>query len=542
MTAILVLLAGLLGGAALGYAMSGLAGVVPGLIIGLIIAGYSLGDRRSLQAIAIGVACGVVTLIVGIVGPLILWPDSGIAPVIGIILSPIAFLVGTVIAFLVLARSAARANWPRKIAFFTTFAVFVLLGINISLVRYMWTPLVPILEDSRAADEAPMPEVALAGVLGIWTVHNPYWVSAHGTAVPREFGEAVLAAQGTVKITALEKDQFRAALATAVAEQALPDIIGGHDQRAIWNGLKSHGLADQFVRITGNLLPKGSHGSLVGRLERLGGILFLNTQSPRIELAREVLLATPTVCPDSWVGSYAPRNRELELIVERAITAFVANDTGIMNQIADQAMLAPPPRKENPPAMITHGAHVCALWGNDRLQLALVDVVYDSARALGQLMYVLALRKSPQGWRVLAAAPFGAPTRKLVFGKQDLARSLRDNATSHPPPTPATLLAPSDGEEPAAEPGTSYGTYRWRPSASDGVLMEVFEIACRYRDGRPFTRLAPLMRVGRNPAAIRDQISESGLGAGSTSCLWRIWSVADTGEIAFSEVYRLNDS
>lgn len=542
MTAILILLLASLGGTVLGYVIFGLAGAVPGFIVGLITSGYALGDRLSLKAIGIGAACAGVTLIIGTLGPMILWPESGIAPAIGWVFAPVALLVGTVVGFLIYARPAANAPPPEKIAFFTTFAAIAILGINISLMRYMWTPLVPVFEEWRASDEIPMPEIASAGVLRIWTVDNRYWVNTHGTAVPKEFGEAVLASDGTVKITALDRDQFPAALTVALADETLPDIIGGLDSRAIWNALRSRGVADQFVRITGDLLPIATHGGLVGGLGRLGSTLVLNTRSSQIELARKVLLTTPTICPDSWVGSYAPKNRDLAILSEHAISAFVANDAGAMDEIRDPAMLAPPPRQESPLQTYTHGAHVCAMWGNDRLQFALVDVVYETDRALGQLMYVLVVRKSEDRWRVLAAAPFMAPVRDLVFRKSDLAASMKNNSTLPAPLMPATLLAPLDGEKPAAEPGTSYGSYRWHPSPSDSVTMEVLELACRYRDGRPLTRLAPLMYSGRNQVAIRGQISERNLRSGSTSCLWRVWSIADTGEIAFSEVHRLPGS
>jgi hypothetical protein len=80
---------------------------------------------------------------------------------------------------------------------------------------------------------------------------------------------------------------------------------------------------------------------------------------------------------------------------------------------------------------------------------------------------------------------------------------------------------------PIAAPGERFGSFRWQSGPSDDVVAEIGEFV--YEDE---ARLILVTPVG--PGS-RPEISAGKLWTTKGEWSWRIWSVARTGELTFSE-------
>ena len=169
-----------------------------------ILGAFLASIRLSGPAVMVGAGLGAVVFATGFFGPMIFLPESGIGPIIGVLLGPVAFYVGGLGGFAWYARRALRSSPRERNAYFIVLALFALSPLFLYAGPARWWQ-----EADFAENVATMPDDAPLGALRIWTVDNSHWVNRYGaSSVPKTFGDAVRAAGGTASVEAISKETF----------------------------------------------------------------------------------------------------------------------------------------------------------------------------------------------------------------------------------------------------------------------------------------------------------------------------------------------
>ena len=92
---------------------------------------------------------------------------------------------------------------------------------------------------------------------------------------------------------------------------------------------------------------------------------------------------------------------------------------------------------------------------------------------------------------------------------------------------PAQLLSPENGQVPIPDAGQRFGNFTWRPSPSANVVAQIVEFAYQNDDRLYF--------MPTQNDATPDQMSAGSLWHTGSEWKWRVWSISDTGAIAFSD-------
>jgi hypothetical protein len=144
------------------------------------------------------------------------------------------------------------------------------------------------------------------------------------------------------------------------------------------------------------------------------------------------------------------------------------------------------------------------------------------------LVKQLALR-APECGAGSAGAPNDALTTLIVdvATAAPLVASLGGKAGVRALPLPATITSPANGKFPQSPAGDRFGDFRWRSSPSENVVAEIAEFS---NDGDVRLFLMPRSRPS-TPSAV----SAGKLWTTKGQWSWRIWSVSESGDIAFSE-------
>ena len=90
------------------------------------------------------------------------------------------------------------------------------------------------------------------------------------------------------------------------------------------------------------------------------------------------------------------------------------------------------------------------------------------------------------------------------------------------------LRSPPNGQFPLAGSGERFGDFEWQSSTTKDVVAEIAEFSYG-DDARLF--LLPT----KNPGGLR-HVSAGQLWTTRGDWAWRVWSIARSGEIAFSDV------
>ena len=267
-------------------------------IAGIAILGVFLASKRLAgRAVLVGSVVGGIVFAAGFFGPLIFTPESNIGPIIGILLGPVAFYVGGMSGFAWRAKRALQSPPRERNAYFIVLVLFALSPLFFYAGPARWWQ-----EADVAENVATMPKDAPLGTLRIWTVDNGHWINRYGaSSVPKMFGEAVKAAGGTASVEAISAEAFPRMLADAVARNQLPDIIASFNWRLIRALFKRHGLWSRMVKVHSVLAPLASEGGLKSGLQWLG-VPYLDSQSDKFELMRQVMLQIPEGCSHNWEG------------------------------------------------------------------------------------------------------------------------------------------------------------------------------------------------------------------------------------------------
>ncbi len=181
-----------------------------------------------------------------------------------------------------------------------------------------------------------------------------------------------------------------------------------------------------------------------------------------------------------------------------------------------------------------HGVVVCSLFGNDRLAFSRTVTVFEKPSALGHQTRLLVVRRNGGSWRLLAVTLDSGPSRRISFQQSATAKALRGGSNTFSPDAPL-LLYPENSARPQPANGKKYGTFRWQPSSDANTAMEFLETACRNKRRAVFITLVMQLKPPSHEKYIPGQHPASWTNSKHTQCKWRVWRVARSGKIAFSE-------
>jgi hypothetical protein len=373
-------------------------------------------------------------------------------------------------------------------------------------------------------------------VLVVWKVGSPDSTQTPDSAVPLKF-EAKAKSMGLrLQVRALTANEFAQEFPRAFAAHQAPDIIAAENAFSIdapGNYKRGPGIAaDPEVRRGLTQV----YGSLIELEGPRGGKEFLLSTSEHADAARRFALRPPD-CDTVFVA--------------RTSVPPDLQQTAV--QIADAYLSAPEKLKayDDPDRLMTEGARwasanvgettTCGYWGNDRLAFVSVLSTFERTNAseevsrlsithgplIGQMPVLLVLRKQQAQWRLLAAAIDPVSNDPFLHQIPEISWLLRDPADEETGVTPARLLSPENGRAPTPNEHQRFGDFTWQPSLSGNVVAQIVEFAYENDDRLFFSAM-------RNHAG-QDRISAGLLWATGNEWKWRVWSISDTGAIAFSD-------
>ena len=357
------------------------------------------------------------------------------------------------------------------------------------------------------------PHAGQGATIRIWKIGSPYTGS-----VPPATVSPVLRQQLTKRAIGIEVQSFPAKgfveiLADAAGRDAAPDVIT-FDNFGVMREMGEHSLLRRdLVQVT------GAYDGLLGPQR---GWVYLFASSPNHEIARKFAMLTPPCETGSSGGGQNPDFVELAPMVA---SAYLEGEPATLQLHADPDRLADLPVTGKP--VEVGAALACGVWANSKLAFVQVLASYQGEDTIGRLPVLLVFRKTFGQWHVLVTAR--DPVTNSVFTTElpALVRLL-DKDAQMSLPLAATRLRPVDGVFPVAPAGLRFGAFSWLPSQSDDVAIEIGEFAYK-DDARLFVK-----RIGR-PGS-RSEISTGQLWTTHDRWNWRIWSIARSGDVAFSEV------
>ena len=178
------------------------------------------------------------------------------------------------------------------------------------------------------------------------------------------------------------------------------------------------------------------------------------------------------------------------------------------------------PRDDHP---ATVGVRVCAVWGTSGWPSCSWTGMFGATphRPQRELLLVCA-GTTP----VAVARRCPRPGVDRAVRRHSSSPLVPGDAIRVLPPA-AVLLAPSDGRYPGPPGHERFGTFRWLPSPSSSVVAEIVEFA--YGDD------ARLLLPPPTPSDAPRHVSAGELWTTGGDWQWRVWSMTQSGEVAFSE-------
>jgi hypothetical protein len=252
------------------------------------------------------------------------------------------------------------------------------------------------------------------------------------------------------------------------------------------------------------------------------GFEYLIRTSRNYKAAKYLALRSPE-CGVSHNRQSLPK--DLETLIAPVIKAYLGG-TGAIKGFDDADRLhtvVTDPRQSQ-----VSETRVCGYWGSDHLAFVQTASAYESVDTLGWLTVLLIFRKQQCDWRFLAGS--ADPISNNEFAKKipKIVSRIEKSNTPGNRPMPAKLLAPEDGKIPRAAARGPFRKFRWQPSPSSDVVAEVTEFASNH-DARLFV----WFRSGDH--SLPAQIPAGKLPITHGEWQWRVWSISDSGEIAFSD-------
>lgn len=355
-----------------------------------------------------------------------------------------------------------------------------------------------------------------------WKVGSPHTGNTPDPTPPRGLSAVAHEMGVHLAVRSFPADGFAQVFAEAVARNQPPDILA-FDNFGIIEGITTRRGA--YAGIATDPTVKRSLLRVTGALDELlepeRGWTYLFTFSPNHDAARRLALGAPS-CEG---GSPVALDDGLSAVVSRVARAYLARDLSALHADADSERLVTT-RPDDLPATVGV-VTACAAWGNERLTFVQVAASYGTDTSTGHARVLLVLRKPASDWRWLVAARDPVSTGRFAAELPRIAGRLAPGAATRVLPPAAVVLAPADGRYPGPIRGQRFGTFTWQPSASTAVVAEIAEFA--YRDD------ARLLLPAAARAAPR-HVSAGELWTTGGEWRWRVWSVTQAGDVAFSDV------
>ena len=375
---------------------------------------------------------------------------------------------------------------------------------------------------------APVSALALAisatagNPITIWVVGSPHTGHVPKAPAAVHLRDEARRSGYDVSIETFPARGFADVFADAVVRDTVPDVLV-FDNFGVMNGITTNlgrfegvgrdpTVRAQFVKVTGAL------DELLGPAR---GWTYLFTSSANHAAARDLALRAPACTNGSGTQN---ADKQLARIVTDVAIAYLTGNTTSVQTHSDSNRL--PPVHLGVGARAVGGARICGVWANATLAFASVAAAYETDDALGETRVVLVLRKSASQWRLLVATRDPVATGEFAHAVPRLLASLTPGSGASVLPIPARLTAPATGQFPRPRPGERFGSFTWESSPSSDVIAEVAEFV--YADD------ARLFLVFPSEAAVRG-VSVGQLWSTKREWSWRIWSIARTGELGFSE-------
>jgi hypothetical protein len=357
----------------------------------------------------------------------------------------------------------------------------------------------------------------------IWVVGSPY--TDHVPKVPAavHLRDEARRSGYDVSVESFRARGFADVFADAVVRDTVPDVLV-FDNFGVMNGITTNlgrfegvgrdpTVRAQFVKVT------GAFDELLGPAR---GWTYLFTSSANHTAARDLALRAPACTGGSGTQN---ADKPLASIVTDVAIAYLKGDIIGVQAYSDSERIAQ--FRLGLGATAVGDARICGVWANDTLAFAAVTVAYEAEGALGEARVLLVLRKSASRWRLLVATRDPIATGEFVNTVPWVIASLTRDRGPRALPIPATLTAPATGQFPPRRPGERFGSFTWESSPSSEVVAEIAEFV--YADDTRLFLVVP------SQAAVHSGVSAGQLWSTERQWLWRIWSIARTGELGFSE-------
>lgn len=260
--------------------------------------------------------------------------------------------------------------------------------------------------------------------------------------------------------------------------------------------------------------------SLAG-LQEVRGWEYLIRTSRNHKAARSLALRPP-VCGASRGGQSLPE--DLQGLIGPVIQAYLGG-TGAIKGFEDVDRLRTV--VTDPWQSLVGETKVCGYWGSDHLAFVQTASTYQALDSLGWVTVLLIFRKPQSQWEFLAGSADPVCNDEFVKEVPKIVSQITKPWTPGEQPMPAKLQAPDETKNPVAA-GKPLREFRWQPSASTDVVVEITEFA-RNDDVRLFAWL----RSGHRSLTARTSAGKLPMVHGQWR--WRVWSISDSGAIAFSQ-------
>ena len=363
------------------------------------------------------------------------------------------------------------------------------------------------------------PAVARGTLIQVWLVGDP------NGRIP----SAVLSSDFVQKLGQLglhtavytySADTFPQALITALQNNTPPDIVAGLNFGPFSTVLQNPVANARLMNIDFSLnIITNSFGWAVKDSPNFNAVLALLLQRPN--------------CNPQWAGASTLPADDVNTaisLVQESMAAYVGSNELALQQLADPSWY-PTSWNASDKAQL-YSVHACAMWGNSQLLFVPTVSSYLGPKALGPITTLITLHKVNAIWRLLSITNDSLLLNvKAMSSIARLGKSLK----TIPPqitttaPQPAQLISPADGQKPVPATGQSFGSFSWLPSVTKNIVGEIAEFNYGFA--------ARLFVVFPGASAL---VSDSQLITTQSRWHWRVWSISNYGDVAFTEVRSLS--
>ncbi|MGD0011570.1 MAG: hypothetical protein ABSE93_23905 [Terriglobia bacterium] len=413
-----------------------------------------------------------------------------------------------------------------------------------SLLRHVGTYLralvlvmtINLLVPAAQAQQPPSPSSQPDGkIITVWKVGNPYQNGRPGKTVSPDLNLSAEALGYKIRVETFSAVNFADEFFSAFQKNQEPDILAVENRGVIAGITMRSGIIFRdgapVQRTPATITGIGSSETIRQALENVSDSLaglqdvrgweYLIRTSRNHKAARSLALRPPE-CGASRGGQSLPG--DLQSLIGPVIQAYLGGTAAIKAfEDADRLHTV----VTDPWPSLVGETEVCGYWGSDHLAFVQTASTYQAVDSLGWVTVLLIFRKPESKWEFLAGSADPVCNDEFVKEVPKIVSRIEKSWTPGKQPMPARLLAPEDAKN-SKVAGKPFREFRWQPSASNDVVAEVTEFA-RNDDVRLFVRF----RSGHD--SLSAQISAGKLPATHGEWRWRVWSISDSGAIAFSD-------